>query len=131
MDTLATRTLASAASWFLQVAAHAEGHNDEVGLGAWNVRDLRGHTSRSLITIENYLAAAEGKDIEVNLVNAAAYYLATQGEIADAEAVARRGRAAGVALGDDPMATMQELTARVAERITSAPDDAQVATPFG
>lgn len=98
-------TLASAVSWFLQVAAHAESFLDEAGLGAWSVRDLLGHTSRSLITIESYLEAASGRDIEVDLIDAAAYYPVIQTALTDTEAITARGRAAGAALGDDPLTT--------------------------
>jgi len=131
VDSPASRTLTSAASWFLQVAAHAEGHLDEVGLGAWNVRDLLGHTSRSLTTIESYLEAAAARDIEVDLIDPAAYYRATQAAQSDAEAVTQRGRAAGAALGEDPLAALQELATRVIERVRSAPGHAVAATPFG
>ncbi|MEO9220282.1 MAG: maleylpyruvate isomerase N-terminal domain-containing protein, partial [Mycobacteriaceae bacterium] len=109
MDSPACRTLTSAAAWFLEVAAHAEGNLDEGGLGGWNVRDLLGHTSRALSTIESYLEADTARGIEVDLVDAAAYYRATQAARADPEAVAQRGRAARAALGDDPLAGLQAL----------------------
>lgn len=131
MDSLTSRTLASAACWFLRVAAHAEGHLDEPGLGAWSIRDLLGHTSRALATIESYLEADAARGAEVDLVDAAAYYRATQAAFADLEAVAQRGRVAGAALGDDPLAALQALATRVTERIRSAPGHAVVATPFG
>jgi hypothetical protein len=131
VDSPTSRTLTSAASWFLQVAAHAEGRLDEAGLGAWNVRDLLGHTSRALATIESYLEADAARDIEVDLVDAAAYYRATQAALADGEAVTQRGRAAGVALGEDPLAALQGLATRVLERVRSAPEHAVMATPFG
>ena len=113
------------------MAAHAEGHLDVAGLGAWNVRDLLGHTGRALTTIESYLEAAAERSIEVDLVDAAAYYRATQAALADAEVVTQRGRAAGAALGEDPLAALQALATRVLERVRSAPGQAVVATPFG
>lgn len=121
----------SAACWFLQVAAHAEGHLDEAGLGAWNVRDLLGHTSRALTTIESYLDADAERSIEVDLVDAPAYYRTTQTAQSEAEAVTQRGRAAGAALGDDPLAVLQALATRVLDRVRSAPGHAVVVTPFG
>lgn len=131
MDSPAARAFASATSWFLQIAAHAEGHLDQVGLGAWSVRDLLGHTGRSLSTVENYLDAAAGRELEVELADAAAYYLATQGAMADVEAVTERGRAAGAALGVEPVTALHELAARVLARVAEVEPEALVATPFG
>ena len=72
------------------------------GLGEWSVRDLVGHTSRSLITVRTYLAEpAEREDI----VSATDYYVkmhdlsATLG----ATAIVERGRQAGRDLGEDPV----------------------------
>lgn len=131
MDSFAACAYSSSAAWFLQVAAHAKGHLDEAGLGVWSVRDLLGHTGRALSTVENYLDAARWCDFEVDLEDAAAYYLATQGAMADVEAVTERGRAAGAALGGDPVAALSELAARALARVADADDDAMVITPFG
>ena len=81
---------------------------DGPGLGEWSVRDLVGHTSRALITVETYLQQpAETED-----VSTPAGYLAALGAV-DAAAVAARGREAGRALGADPMATIEALIERV------------------
>ena len=77
-------------------------------LGEWSVRDLVGHTSRALITVETYLR--QPADIED--VSTPAGYLAGTGAV-DAAAVAARGREAGRALGADPMATIEALIDRV------------------
>lgn len=50
------RVFADAAAWFVDVAAQVGGRWDEPGLGEWDVRALVGHTSRSLLTVEAYLA---------------------------------------------------------------------------
>ncbi len=81
---------------------------DRPGLGEWSVRDLVGHTSRALITVETYLKQpAETED-----VSTPAGYLAALGAV-DAAAVAARGREAGRALGADPTATIDALIERV------------------
>lgn len=131
MDSLAARAFFSSSAWFLQVAAHAEGHLDEAGLGVWTVRDLLGHTGRSLSTVENYLDAADGRALTVELQDAVAYYVATQGAMADVDAVTERGRAAGAALGGHPVAALGDLAARVLARVADADRNAIVATPFG
>jgi uncharacterized protein (TIGR03083 family) len=84
------------------------GRWDGPGLGEWSVRDLVGHTSRALITIETYLR----QPAEIEDVSTPAGYLAALGAV-DAAAVAARGREAGRALGDDPMATIEALIDRV------------------
>ena len=78
------------------------------GLGAWDLRALVGHTSRSLITVETYLAVPAAA-VEVE---GPAEYVATIGTV-DHSAVVERGRAAGLVLGDDPIGYVTDLTARV------------------
>jgi hypothetical protein len=81
---------------------------DGPGLGEWDLRSLVGHTSRSLITVETYLG--QPADLET-VPSAAAYYAAIAG--VDPAAVAGRGREAGRALGDDPVAAIHALVPRV------------------
>jgi hypothetical protein len=73
------------------------------------VRALVGHTSRSLLTVETYLARPAGA---ADLASAADYFRATRAAAAD-PAVAARGRDAGAALGTDPAAAVAEIAARV------------------
>ncbi len=86
---------------------------DGPGLGDWDLRALVGHTSRSLITVETYLQQpAEHED----LASPEAYYAAIAGILradVDAASIVERGRAAGRALGDDPVATVTALAERV------------------
>lgn len=85
------------------------------GLGDWDLRALVGHTSRSLITVETYLDRPASTEA---VRTPAAYYLGTAtGAGTDAAAVTARGRAAGVALGDDPVAFVTELADRVVARV--------------
>ncbi|MCO1656514.1 maleylpyruvate isomerase N-terminal domain-containing protein [Pseudonocardia humida] len=93
---------------------------DGPGLGAWDLRALVGHTSRSLVTVITYL---DGPAVEERVGSAAEYYaLIKTGTIpgtADPEAIVERGRRAGAQLGDDPAAAFRALigpaTAKVAE----------------
>ncbi len=102
------------------------------GLGVWTVRDLIGHASRSFLTIETYLAAPAEPDAP-RLATPAEYYAAALGSVAgtSADEVAERGRAAGRALGEDPVAGLATLAGRVRALVEATPDDAPVATPFG
>lgn len=97
------------------------------GLGEWTMRDLVGHTSRALTTVETYLARPAAR---IAIKDAAAYYAATRAGV-DHAAVAERGRAAGADLGTDPAGTVADLAARVVARVHAAPDDATVLTLVG
>jgi uncharacterized protein (TIGR03083 family) len=103
------RAFADAAQWFVRTAARVGDRWDRPGLGEWDVRDLVGHTSRSLLTVETYLARP-ATAVEVD--SAVDYYRATSA-VAAGPGVAARGREAGVALGADPAAAVAEIAARV------------------
>lgn len=98
------------------------------GLGEWDVRSLLGHTTRAFLTIESYL---DGVGAGPTLDGAVAYYRAAANGLADPAQVTERGRAAGVALGEDPVAAAVQIADRVVELVALAPDDAPVATPVG
>lgn len=117
-----------AARWFVDITAAARGRYDDPGLGEWTVRDLVGHTSRALLTVEGYLTDLPGP---VQLASPVAYFGAVAAGLADPAAVAQRGRDAGVALGDDPDSSVQRIAQRVLALLHAAPDDAVVATPVG
>ncbi|MDF2746971.1 MAG: hypothetical protein K0S98_1256 [Propionibacteriaceae bacterium] len=102
-------TFAEAAEAFVElVRAVPPDAWDGPGLGEWDLRSLVGHTSRSLITVETYLGQPANRE---DVVSAAAYYAAIS--TVDPAAVAGRGRDAGRALGDDPVAAIQSLVTRV------------------
>lgn len=85
---------------------------DAPGLGEWTVRDLVGHTSRSLVTVSTYLKTpARHQD----LADAADYYVQIRdySASAGAAAIVERGRQAGRDLGADPVAAIEVLASRV------------------
>jgi uncharacterized protein (TIGR03083 family) len=85
------------------------------GLGEWNLRALVGHTSRSLVTVETYLAQlVETEEVPT----AAAYYVAIAG--IDHAAVVGRGVEAGQALGENPAEFVDVLAERVLALVDSA-----------
>lgn len=121
----------AAAAWFRSTVDAVDGRWDAPGLGEWTVRDLVGHTSRSLVTVETYLdASSEEEPGEVTVASAVDYYTATR-QVAASPAVAERGRQAGAALGTDPAGFLAALDARVQKRVGAAPDDAFVASVAG
>ncbi len=103
------RAFADAAQWFVRTAALVGDRWSRPALGEWDVRALVGHTSRSLLTVETYLARPAAT---VELASAGDYVRATRAVAAD-PAVAARGRDAGAALGGDPAASVAEIAARV------------------
>jgi hypothetical protein len=103
------RAFSDAAQWFLATTALVGDRWDRPGLGEWDVRALVGHTSRSLLTVEAYLARPAS---QVDVASVTGYYHATRAIAAGPE-VAARGRAAGAALGTDPAAVVAATVARV------------------
>lgn len=102
---------------------------DGPGLGVWDLRALVGHTSRSLITVVEYLgrpAAAE------EVATPEAYYVAVGRLVgADPTAVVERGRAAGAALGDDPAAAFRARLTDAVAALDAAGDDDLLTTLAG
>ena len=103
------RAFGEAAAWFVTTAALVGDRWADPGLGVWDVRDLVGHTSRSLLTVEEYLARPAER---VDVPTTSAYYVATRA-IAAGRDVAQRGRDAGAALGPDPAGAVAVIAARV------------------
>lgn len=103
------RAFADAADWFVRTVPLVGERWDRAGLGEWDVRALVGHTSRSLLTVEEYL---DRPALTADITTAADYFRATRA-VASGPAVAVRGREAGAALGDDPAATVRAIAERV------------------
>lgn len=101
---------------------------EQPGLGVWTVRDLVGHTSRALLTVEMYLAKPATQREVMRPVD---YFLRAQAGLADPASVAARGRAAGAALGPDPAAAVHDIAVRVLAHMQTAADEALVSTPVG
>ncbi|HET6393311.1 MAG TPA: maleylpyruvate isomerase N-terminal domain-containing protein [Blastococcus sp.] len=123
----ARRAFADAAHWFVGTTALVGDRWEEPGLGEWDVRALVGHTSRSLLTVEAYLARPADT---VGIGSAVDYFRATRA-IAAGSAVAERGREAGVALGADPAASVAEIARRVLALVGSTDGSERVTTIAG
>ena len=108
-ETRATYDLAAGA--FLDLAAQVPVERYAgPGLGNWDLRALIGHTGRSFVTVATYLAtradAVETED--------AADYFAVVNRLAHGttrDAIHQRGIEAGVALGEDPLASLRRAYA--------------------
>jgi uncharacterized protein (TIGR03083 family) len=82
----------------------------EPGLGSWNVRSLVGHTTRAILTVENYLNLEEPRRISVP--TAENYYARVYAEYTDPASIAERGVEAGLWLGDDPVSVIRDARGR-------------------
>jgi uncharacterized protein (TIGR03083 family) len=123
---------AAAASAFATVVSGIGGDDwDRPGLGEWTVRDLVGHASRALTTIETYLAPPHPESIAID--DPLDYFLAisSAGGLADPGQIAQRGREAAAALGPDPVAAVRQLAERVLALVAATPDDAPVRLALG
>lgn len=119
---------AQAASWFVRTTARVEGRWQEAALGEWTVRDLVGHTSRSLLTVETYLAQPVA---EVAVTSPADYFRLVMELATDDASVAQRGRDAGAALGSDVPTAIERIAERVLAKVGAAEAGDLVATPVG
>ncbi|WP_336659562.1 maleylpyruvate isomerase N-terminal domain-containing protein [Leucobacter sp. USHLN153] len=108
----ARTNFAAAAAWAVEVvdAVPASGW-DAPGLGDWDLRALVGHTSRALLTVEQYLA----RPAHAEAARSADEYFARSLQLPGASdtAVLQRGIEAGAALGDDPALAFAEIAGRV------------------
>ena len=101
---------------------------DQPGLGVWTVRSLAGHAARAVQTVEQYLAGPEPDAADVP--DAENYYVSVLGDV-DNDAVAERGVLAGLALGDDPAAsvTLSLASALVVAGVVSASASSRARRP--
>jgi uncharacterized protein (TIGR03083 family) len=110
------------------VAQVGDAQWEQPGLGVWAIRDLVGHTSRALSTVEMYL----NKPVDrVDVECPADYFLRATAALADPVAVATRGREAGQALGADPARMVHDIAGRVLARVKETSDTALLSTPVG
>jgi uncharacterized protein (TIGR03083 family) len=102
------------------------------GLGEWTVREVIGHTSRALTTVEDDLRQGGGTvDIPDSLdYLRRGHALRARHPELDAD-IAERGRAAAAELGANPAAAVAELARRVAGIVAAASPDAVVRTRLG
>lgn len=122
------RAFSEATRWFVETTAAASTRWDEHALGSWTVRDLVGHTSRALLTVESYLGQ---KGVDEQVGSPVDYVRLSGGMAGGSDAVAERGRAAGRALGDDPAMAVATIASRVLDIVDVADGADLVAAPVG
>ena len=123
------RTYEQAVGFFIATASLVGPEQwEQPGLGQWSVRDLVGHTSRALLTVEMYLGRPTDR---VEVGSPIEYFLKVHASLGDPEQVAQRGREAGAALGADPLSAIQEIAGRVLGLVSRAGQGQLVGTPVG
>ena len=118
-----------AARFFVDTVARVQATQwDDVGLGEWNVRDLVGHTSRSLTRVEEFCAQPAEK---ATVLSAAEHYRISLAPANANDEIAARGREAGAELGDDPAATVRTAAERVLPLLDGLSEDMVISYPNG
>ncbi|KQO46343.1 MULTISPECIES: maleylpyruvate isomerase N-terminal domain-containing protein [unclassified Frigoribacterium] len=120
----------AAARWFAETVHELDRPPapwEAPALGAWSRRDLVGHTSRALLTVEQYLRPGSS-DSDRRPVD---YYRAVRGGRADPDEVAERGRQAGRDLGTALPESVDAVVRRVTGVVAGRTADARVETPVG
>ncbi len=117
-----------AARWFVGIIPSSSGAWDASALGEWTIRDLVGHTSRALSTVETYVSQPVAA---VEVGSSVEYFRRALAAAGDHAAVAQRGRDAGTALGADPAVAVEAIADRVLALVRASVEDALVATPVG
>ena len=93
---------AQAVGFFIDTVARVKTAQwDDVGLGEWNVRDLVGHTSRSLTSVEEFCARPAEK---ATVLSAAEYYRISLAPADANHAIAAPARPPGAQPGRHPAA---------------------------
>ena len=119
----------SSANSFVKLVSQIPADKWQVpALGVWKVKDLVGHASRALLTIDNYLGKQSGGP---KIDDTVAYFIAVRNSGADPDEIARRGIEAGKALGSDPASYVKELADQTLALVSSSKDDTSVGTPWG
>ena len=121
VDTPAVAAFRAASLFFVQaVAAVSPDRYQQPWSDEWRVLDLVGHGNRAnLLPVEYYERPVQAAGAD----HLAEYLLP--------ENIAKRGREATAALGDDPVDAVRSASERALAVIASAPDGAVVGTPFG
>lgn len=78
---------------------------DLPGLGEWSVRELVGHTLRALVTTRQYYGNGDTGEVASAADPAEYFRTAALNDPVVRAAIAERGRAAGIDVGDDPVGT--------------------------
>lgn len=100
---------------------------EEHALGQWTVRDLAGHTYRSISTVVGY---SEKPALRVD-VESSAQWIVNVRQNMDPDRVAEMGRSAGLEIMDSPTMMVRGFLNMARERVNDLDEDFILATPQG
>ena len=100
---------------------------EEPALGQWTLRDLAGHTYRSISTVVGY---SEKPAPQVNVESPVDWILNVR-QHADPDRIAELGRSAGLEIMDNPQMMVRGFLNMARERVGGLDDDFILATPRG
>jgi uncharacterized protein (TIGR03083 family) len=95
-----------------------EGHWHTPGLGRWSVLELVGHANRAHTTLEDYLRRPQPP-------------AAHDSDYFSEDSIAKRGREAVAALGDDPVRSVRDWSDRSCALVEESPPEAMIGSPAG
>ena len=100
---------------------------EEPALGQWTLRDLAGHTYRSINTVVGY---SEKPAPQVD-VDSTTQWIVNVRQNMDPKRVAEMGRSAGLEIMDNPQMMVRGFLNMARERVSELDDDFILATPQG
>ena len=100
---------------------------EEPALGQWTVRDLAGHTYRSISTVVGY---SEKPAPQVDVESATQWILNVR-QNANPDRVAELGRSAGLEIMDNPQMMVRGFLDMARDRVNDLDEDFILATPQG
>jgi len=100
---------------------------EEPALGQWTLRDLAGHTYRSISTVVGY---SEKPAAQVDVESSTQWILNVR-QNANPDRIAELGRSAGLEIMDSPQMMVRGFLNMARERVNDLDDDFILATPQG
>ncbi len=100
---------------------------EEPALGQWTVRDLAGHTYRSISTVVGY---SEKPAPQVDVESTTQWILNVR-QNANPDRVAELGRSAGLEIMDNPQMMVRGFLSMARDRVNDLDEDFILATPQG
>jgi uncharacterized protein (TIGR03083 family) len=101
---------------------------DESALGVWNVRDLVGHTARSLGRVAEF---SEARSDKVDISSAAQHYHVSLAVVGIEDTLAKAGHEAGQELTGDVAAMIRTSLNKALAVLDTVPDGTIIAYPNG
>ena len=118
-----------AATFFVETVSNISlSQWDEPALGVWNVRELVGHTNRSIVRVAEF---GQQRADKVDIASAAQHYHLSLAAEGINDAIAAAGREAGEELGSAIVDTIRKSLDATLNALDAIPDGTIIAYPNG